>query len=36
VERLLHTSNITISIQRFQPYPIRLSSYGTIYGVIVD
>src|ERR1035438_9893714 len=31
VERLLHTSKITISIQHYQPYPIGRTSQGTIY-----
>jgi hypothetical protein len=32
VERFLHTSKITISVQCFQPYPFGLSSWGTIDG----
>ena len=36
VERLLHTSQITISIQRFQPYPKGLSScLGSVANLIV-
>ena len=36
VERLFHTSKITISIQRYHPYQIGLSSYGTEYGMAND